>query len=151
MRRLFSAVVILALVACGKTPERRDTTSARADTTRIGGMAGMGGMMMSGAMMDSMQMHMRMMDTMNADQMKAMMATHHQMLSNMLAQMDRQMQSMKMGGDVAWTALIDSVRQDISRMPEMNAQQLKSSMPAHHDRVMRLMQRQRDMMKGMKK
>ena len=149
MRKLFTAAMILMLAACAKTPERRDTTSVRADTAK-GGMAGMGGMM-SGAMMDSMQMHMRMMDTMSADHMKAMMATEHQMMSNMLAQMDRQMQSMRMGGDAAWTALIDSVRQDIARMPEMNAQQLKSFMPAHHERVMRLMQRQRDMMSSMKR
>ena len=101
-------------------------------------------------MMDSMQMQMRMMANMSADQMKSMLPKRRQMAANMLSQMNTQMRSMNMPANAAWTATIDSVRQDLVRLPEMSAQELKSAMPAHQARMMRLMQMHRDMMKNMK-
>jgi hypothetical protein len=125
-------------------------SSARADTA--GGMAGMPGMhgMMGAGMMDSMQTHMRMMDEMTADQIKAMLPKHRQMAANMLSRMNRDMRSMNMPGDQAWNATVDSIRQDLTRMPELSGQELKATMPAHHARMTRLMQMHRDMMGRMK-
>jgi hypothetical protein len=143
MRRLIAVGLMTVLAACGRAGDREDTTAAKADT---GAMAGMSGMM-SGAMMDSMHVHMSAMDTMSADGVKSMLPMHRQMMGNMLAQMNREMQDMKMTANPSWTALMDSVRQDLIRMPDMTAQQLKDFAAPHHGRVMRLMQGHRDMMK----
>jgi aryl-alcohol dehydrogenase-like predicted oxidoreductase len=114
-------------------------------------MPGMGGMPMQGGMMPQMmQAHMDTMMSMNAGRMKAMLPMHRQMVANMLAQMNQQMQSMNMPADTKWTALADSVRQDLVRMPEMSDQELEGFMPAHRARVMRLMAMHQQMMGGMR-
>ena len=131
-------------------PTRGDTARG---TSAMQGMQGMqGGQMngMMGGMMDSMQTHMRMMEGVSADQMKAMLPAHRQMVANMLSQLNGQMRTMKMSPDAKWTALTDSVRQDLVRMPDMAASDLRSFMPAHGVRVMRLMAMHREMMGGMK-
>jgi len=129
-------------------PTRKDTS---------GGMAAMpcmsGGQMvnmMDAAMMDSMQTHLTMMDSMSADRMKAMLAMHRQMVANMLSRMNSEMRQMNMSPDAAWTATIDSVRQDLTNMPEMSGSQVKAMMPEHHARVTRLLQAHRAMMGGTK-
>lgn len=101
-------------------------------------------------MMDSMQVHIRMMQGMSGDRMKAMLPAHRQMVANMLSQMNSEMRQMNMQSDPKWTALADSVRQDLVRMPEMSAVELRSFMPAHGARVMRLMDTHRSMT-GVKK
>lgn len=151
-----------AIAACrnkgeGTTRDSAGATSAspgslegarRSDTG--GGMMKMPGMggMMGMAMMDSMQVHMRMMDGMRPDQMKAMLPRHRQMVGNMLSQMNSEMRSMNMTATPAWNALVDSVRQDLIRMPAMNAAQLNAMMAAHSARMMRLMQMHQQMMGG---
>ena len=120
-------------------PTRADSTNRTAS------------MMMGSGMMDSMQTHMRMMDTMSADRMKATLPQHRQMVANMLAQLNGEMRKMNMPPDARWTALADSVRQDHVRMPEMSAGELRSFMPAHGGRVMRLMGMHRTMMGGTKR
>ena len=120
-------------------PAKTDTASG------MPGMPGMQGMIGTG-MLDSVQAHMRMMDGMSADQMKATLPTHRQMVANMLAQMNQQMRSMSMPADPAWTATVDSIRKDLVRMPEMSGAELKALVPAHHARVTRLMQMHRQMM-----
>jgi hypothetical protein len=147
MRRLFAVGLVTVLAACGRAGDRADTTAAKADTGTAG-MAGMSGTM-NGAMMDSMHVRMSAMDTMKADGVKSMLPMHRQMMGNMLALMSREMQDMKMTGNPTWTALMDSVRQDLVRMPDLTAQQLKDFVAPHHGRVMRLMQAHRDMMKHM--
>jgi hypothetical protein len=145
MRQACASALLARLAACGGTADRADTTAARIDT----GMSGMAGMM-SGAMMDSMAAHMRVMDTASATNVQAMLPMHRQMVANMIAQMNSEMRGMKMTADARWTALMDSVRQDLVRMPEMNAQQLKAFVPAHHDRLTLLMRLHGGMLKGMK-
>jgi hypothetical protein len=113
-------------------------------------MAGTPGMVDS-AMMDSMQAQMRMMTSMTADQMAATLPTHRQMVATMLSQMTAEMRSMNMPADAAWTATIDSVRQDLIRLPVMTKPELKQAMPAHLARVSRVMQIHKDMMAKMGK
>jgi hypothetical protein len=151
LRGLILALVTgFAMAACRPGDEdaaRAGDTGVRSDT--MGGTVGMRGTgtpMMGAGMMDSMHVHMSVMDTMSADQMKAMLPMHRQMLANMLSQMNQEMRSMNMAADQAWTALADSLREDLRRMPEMSGQQLKAMMPAHHARVTRLMEMHRDMM-----
>ena len=142
----------LFVAACTskQPPASQDSTAAKAaaDTTNGGGMAGMARMqgMMSPAMADSMQAEMRTMAAMSPDQMAAMLPMHRQMVGNMLSQMSSDMRSMNMPADAAWTALTDSVRQDLIRLPDMSKTELKQAMPAHRARVTRLMQMHKDMM-----
>jgi hypothetical protein len=143
-----AAVLASCRSANDDTAGARDT-AARADSAA--GMAGMPGMgMMSAGMMDSMHTHMRMMDTMSAEQTKAMLPMHRQTVANMLSRMNSEMRSMNMPADQAWNATVDSLRQDLVRMPEMSGSELKAMMPAHHARMTRLMQMHRDMMGRMK-
>ena len=125
-------------------PMRKDTAGGMAGMPGVSG--GQMGDMMGAAMMDSMQTHLTMMDSMSADRMKAMLPTHRQMVANMLSRMNSEMRQMNMSPDAAWTATIDSVRQDLTNMPEMSASQLKATMPDHRARVMRLLQAHRAMM-----
>jgi len=108
----------------------------------MGSMAGMQGMQsgVTGAMMDSMRLHMRTMQSASAEQMKAMLPRHRQMVANMLARMNAEMRSMNMRADAAWSATIDSVRQDLIHLPDMSAKELERVMPAHGARVTRLIE-----------
>lgn len=153
-------VTVVAFTACQRTDDRaaaKDSAgmmppadsaagmSGMAGMAGMSGMAGMGGMMDT-AMMDSMQAHMRMMDTTSAARMKEMLPMHRQMAADMLSRMSSEMRSMNMPADARWSATADSLRQDLIRMPEMSAGELEAMMPAHHARMMRLMQMHRDMM-----
>ena len=148
------------------TAARPESTArpAAADTSTKGccggGMAGMPGMhgksgmhgMMTSAMMDSMQTHMKKMSaSMSADQMAAMVPMHRQMVGAMLSQMTSEARTMNVPANAAWTALSDSVRQDLARLPEMNKNEVKQAMPEQCARVGRLMQTYKKMMAGTSK
>ena len=162
-RSMASLVVLMGVVlasACTSKPAASTDTTARtaaaaptADSAQAGGMAGMQGMpgMMSSATMDSMHAQMQKRQAMTADQMAAMLPMHRQMAANMLSQMTADMRRMNMPADAAWTATTDSVRQDLARLPELSKEQLKQAIPAHHARMMELMQMHRDMMAKMGK
>lgn len=161
-RLLLIPAVALGLAACvggesSKTAANAESVEPRdsggAMSGRDDGMSGMSGMQDSmgrSGMMEQMQSHMRAMDGINADSMKAMLPMHRQMVANMISQFNRDMGQMNMTGDAAWTATIDSLRRDLSRMPEMTALELQQFTPAHHARVMRVMESHRTMMRGMK-
>jgi hypothetical protein len=153
-------IVGIALVnACQPTDAARKsgettTSSSGTSSTPVMSDGHMGGMhmnmdMMSAGMMDSMQTHLRSMQTMNASQMQAALPLHRQMVANLLSQMNHEMQQMHMAADAQWTLLTDSLREDLVHMPEMTATQLRAAMPAHAARVMRLIGMHRAMMGGM--
>ena len=147
-----AAATAVLIAACGTTEEEM---AVQADTEVVaepaGGMQDMAGMagMQDGGMMPQMQAHMQMMMGMTADSMMSVMPQHRQMAANMLAEMNRDMQQMDMPGDEAWAATVDSLRQDLSRMPEMNEQELQELMPGHHARMTRLMELHGSMMGSM--
>lgn len=64
--------------------------------------------------------------------------------------MNREMRNMSMAADAGWKATVDSLRQDLVRMPQMGRTELQSFMPAHQVRLERLMQMHDSMMEGMK-
>jgi hypothetical protein len=133
---------------------RSDSASAaggmKGDTMAgMAGMSGMGGMM--GGMTPEMHAHMQMMRGASADSMKAMLPMHRQMVANMLAQMNGEMRQMNMAADPAWTATVDSLRQDLTRMPELSGAELSAMMPAHVGRVTRLAAMHQAMMQKMPK
>ena len=74
------------------------------------------------------------------DSLKGMLPTHRQMAADLLAEMGREMRQMNMVAPPEWTAVVDSVRQDLVHMPEMGATELRVAMPAHEARLGRLMQ-----------
>ena len=138
----------LLVTGCGGRADEADTeTPAQADTQATGEMADMPGMSGMQGRMDEMMAHMQAMQGASADSMRAMLPMHRQMLGNMIAQMNSQMRGMNMTADAQWNATVDSLRQDLTRMPEMSAQELHAFMPEHHDRVMRVMQKHRTMMR----
>lgn len=148
MNRLPVVVGLLLIVACGgdRTAEQRADTTPAGDTA-----AGMAGMAMGDtAMMADMQRHMSMMQGISADSMRSMLPMHRQMLGNMLASFDRDMRQMNMTPDASWNALTDSLRQDNTRLADMNASQLGTFMPQHRARVTRMIEMHRTMMANMK-
>lgn len=153
--RIVPVVLAVALAACGTDKSNQAATggaASQADTSMDGmqGMGSMGGMM--GNDMKNMESHMQQMMGAGADSMQAMLPMHRQMTANMLAEMNKQMRDMKMPPerDTAWSAAVDSIRQDLVRMPEMDGKELRSFMPAHRERMMRLMEMHQGMMKNMK-
>lgn len=128
-----------------------DSAAPAADTAGAGmeGMPGMGGTQ-QGDMAAQMQAHMQSMRGASGDSLMAMLPMHRQMAANMLAQMNREMSQMNMPADAAWTATADSVRQDLTGMPEMAASELQALMPRHEARLARLMEMHRAMMGAMK-
>lgn len=143
---------VLMLSACAAQEEAGDEVAV--DTVEqsqmpMGNMPGMGGMQDDQAM-QRMQDQMAAMMGAGADSMVAMMPMHRQMAANMLAQMNREMEQMNMAGDEAWTATVDSLRQDLSGMPELGAEEIEAFMPAHQTRMNRLMEMHRSMMGNMR-
>ena len=127
-------------------PSRRDSA-----TTATGMATAMVPGMMSGPMIDSMKAEMRVMHGMSGDRMKAMLPRHRQMVAKMLSEMNQEMRSMNMPSDAAWAAVTDSLRQDLIHMPDIDAKELESFMPAHQARLTRLIQMHQRMMAGTKR
>jgi PBP1b-binding outer membrane lipoprotein LpoB len=150
-------ILVSALLLSGCIAEEPQTEDAPAPaevdagTDTMPGMSDMPGMQdgMMGGMMGQMMGHMQMMRGAGADSMQAMLPMHRQMVANMLAQMNREMREMNMTTDARWDATVDSLRNDLTRMPEMSGSELQTMMPAHHDRMMRLMEMHRTMMSDM--
>ena len=92
----------------------------------------------SGTMMEEMRATMRTVQV-SADSVRTAMPMHRQMASDMLAQMNKETSDMKIPTDVRWSGLMDSLREDLARMPGMSASELATLMPAHHGRLTRLM------------
>lgn len=159
MKALNAAMIVglMASAACSKPKEEPAAESPRGmamDSGKMSGMAmdsgrmdGMSGMDRS-SMMPMMQAHMDSMMKMNPEQMSGMMATHERMVSQMMDQMGGEMRQMKMAETPGWSALTDSVKQDLADLPGLKGQALSTRMRAHADRMKRLMAMHMQMMKG---
>ena len=153
-RAVLIAVLATCTAACGSRESGGSIadTAARDSTPAAGGMAGMAGMTMeSGRMTDEMRAHLSALDGAGADSLRAALPAHRQRLANMIAQMNREMRDMNMAADAAWDATVDSLRQDLTRMPELSAGEVAAMMPAHHARVERLMASHHAMMGQMRR
>ena len=148
-------IFTLALAACGgaDTAQEKEAAPPIAAPAGEGTMPGMQGMSgtQGGGMVEEMQAHMRSMQGAAGDSLKAMLPMHRQMAANMIAQMNREMRDMNMAADAGWTATVDSLRQDLVRMPEMGGAELQSFVPAHQARLERLMEMHSEMMRRMGK
>lgn len=141
-------VGLLASAACNKPKETPAADSHSGMPMDSGGMRGMSGMGKSG-MMPMMQAHTDSMMRMNPEQMSGMMASHERMMSQMMDQMGSEMRQMKMSETPEWSALTDSVKQDLAELPSLKGQALSARMRAHANRVRRLMAAHEQMMQSM--
>jgi hypothetical protein len=150
MKALHMTVIVALLVsaACNKPKETPAADSRSGMTMDRGGMPGMPGMGNTG-MMPIMQAHTDSMMRMSPKQMSGMMASHERMMSQMMDRMGSEMRQMKMSETPEWSALTDSVKQDLAELPSLSGQQLSNRMRAHADRVRRLISAHEQMMKGM--
>lgn len=148
------AVCLLLLAACDSSRQQRtappDSTpappAAAMNTEMAPGMAGM----MDTGMMQRMTEQMRAMQGAGGDSLRAMLPMHRQLTANMLAEMNGEMRKMGMAAAPEWEAVVDSLRRDLTRMPEMSPAELQAFMSAHLGRVAQLMRMHRSMMQGMK-
>jgi len=145
------AMAALAVVACGGSSGEKKADAAGGTAGRVdsGGMS-MGGMRMGMEgmnMMGMMRTNMDSMQHMSPGQMQAMMARHQDMASRMMDAMGADMRGMHMSPDAAWTALSDSVRQDLAELPGLSGKELEGRVRGHVDRMQRLMARHESMMK----
>ena len=140
--RLSISLSLLAFGACAGPDEAPVNNAPSTVTDEPGAATG-------GAMMNDMLAQVRRMDGIAADSMQATLPVHRQRVGNMLAQMGVDMRSMNMPGDASWNALVDSVRSDVIRMPELSAAELQASMPDHLGRVTRLLESHGAMMRRM--
>jgi hypothetical protein len=139
---------LLASVACNKPKDTPadSPTGMEMDTGGMGRMSGMG----NSGIMPMMQAHTDSMMRMNPEQMSGMMASHERMMSQMMDQMGGEMRQMKMAETPEWSALTDSVKQDLADLPNLKGKALSARMQAHADRVRRLISAHEQMMKGMR-
>jgi hypothetical protein len=138
-----------AIAGCngGDRAERMADSAGMAGHMDSGGMPGMP--MQGMQMMSGMRAHMDSMMRMSPQQMQAMMARHEEMMSRMMDRIGSDMRGMNMPGSPEWTALTDSVKQDLAELPGLSGQQLSNRMRAHADRVRRLITSHEQMMKEM--
>ena len=144
MRVIILALTVASAAACVSHRDRSaDSASRKAAVAADTGMP-MRGMparaVGSGAMVEQMRVHLRAMQAMTPDSMRAQLPMHREMTDGMMAQMTREMMDMKMPADPQWSALMDSVHQDLARMPDMTRPELEKTMAEHRARLTRLME-----------
>lgn len=133
--RLGDSVARAAVRATTAMPEMSGTEGMR-DTTTSG---------MSG----DMRTHMMAMSGAAADSIQRLVPMHRQLVANMVAKMNGEMRDMQMTGDAAWSSTIDSLRQDLVRLPALSGPALTAMMPTHLARVTRLAAMHQQMMRAM--
>ena len=151
MKAIHLAMTLTAIAAAGCSKAAKDEPAAGdqgmvMDSGAMKGMAGMG----KPSVMPMMQAHMDSMMRMNPEQMSRTMGRHERMMSEMMDQMGGEMRQMQMSGGGEWTALTDSIRQDLAELPSLSGQKLQARVRAHGERVRRLMAAYEQMMKGMR-
>jgi hypothetical protein len=105
-----------------------------------GGMPGIGPM-------TAMRSQMGSIAAMSPAQMQARMAAHRALSSQMMDAMGPAMRSGHMTPGAGWSALSDSVRQDLAELPALSGAALQTRMRAHLDRMRRLMGPHESMMR----
>lgn len=99
------------------------------------------------ALMAAMGSHLDSVAVMAPTQMVTAMAAHQDLAARVMDAMGSDMRAMNMAPDSAWSALSDSLRQDLATLPGLTAPALKSRMTAHIDRMRRMMAMHQEMMK----
>jgi hypothetical protein len=143
--RSIHAMLMLAtftLVACSKKPETAQVPASEGSGMMAGAQPAMQGLQM----MPLMVAHLDSLGAMQPAQMAAAMATHQELASRMMNAMGADMQGMNLQPDSAWTALGDSLRQDLTELPGLSGAALQGHMQAHIARMRRMMTMHQGMM-----
>ena len=90
------------------------------------------------ALTDSVRAQLQLMPAMNTQQLTAILPTHIRMVASLLSRQAHEWPTGDHPGKSAPSATIDSVRADLARLPVMTAPQLGQAMPAHLERVQRI-------------
>ena len=163
-RTSLAALLVVAVAACTRSGDKitpRDSKgmedsvqqAAVRDTTAMTDMKGMDGMRdtSSSGLSGEMRTHMMAMSGAAAGSIQRLVPTHRQLVANMVARMNGEMRDMQMTGDAAWSSTVDSLRQDLIRLPELSGPELAAMMPTHLARVTRLAAMHQQMMGAMAK
>jgi hypothetical protein len=78
--------------------------------------------------------------------METIISRHTLTTANMLAGMAADLQRAGVAGDAAWTARVDSVRQDLTRMSKLSEQELVPFLQDHTQLIHRLTQQYHTLM-----
>jgi len=87
---------------------------------------------------DSVTADIDSMSSAGGDAQRRMLPAHEALLSEFLTRNDAKMRAMHEQIDPDWLTVIDSVRNDLARMPNMSSAQLHAFFPEHARRVMRI-------------
>ena len=74
----------------------------------------------------------------SAAEQKQQLGAHISAVNGMLSRFEDKVRAMHVTMDPDWVAVIDSVKNDVARMPDMPAEQLHDFLPEHNQRVMRI-------------
>lgn len=147
MRRFLILGLLSMLAFCGRrdgigggagdsTEMSTAADSMKMRPTQAGGTAGMGD---TTAMMFGMRAHMDSMMRLPPDRIKAVVATHARMMSQLMDRMAAEMRGMNMAENGEWNALVDSVREDLAALPRLEGNALADRTRTHSERLNRLM------------
>jgi hypothetical protein len=140
----------LLVAACGKKESAPQQAMPGMDN--MPGMTGMQGMgMRSDSLIPMMRAHLDSLAAISPPFAAGMVSMHEAMASRMLDAMGADMTAMGMKPDPAWTALTDSVKQDLADLPALSGRVLEVRLKAHVGRVRRLMVMHGTMMQGMRR
>ena len=145
--RALHCVLFLAAFSVAGCSRKPDSSAVQSDSTSADTMANMPMPMKGMEMVPTMRAHLDTMMVMTPAQMAAAMAAHEDMASRVMDAMGADMRGMNMTPDSAWTALSDSLRQDLAELPALSGNQLKDRMDAHIGRMRRMMVMHEGMMK----
>ncbi len=140
----------LVVAACGK--KESAPQQAMPGMGNMPGMTGMPGMgMRSDSLMPMMRGDLDSLAGLSPQFTAGMLSMHESMTSRMLDAMGADMTVMGMKPDPAWTALTDSIKQDLADLPALSGRALDARLKAHIDRMRRLMAMHESMMQRMKR
>jgi hypothetical protein len=74
----------------------------------------------------------------SAAEQKQRLGAHISAVNGMLSRFEDKVRAMHVTMDPDWVAVIDSVKNDVARMPDMPTGQLHDFLPEHNRRVMRI-------------
>ena len=92
--------------------------------------------------------HIDSMRGVHGDSLIRMVPDHRLLLDTMVVVMDGEVQVRNSGGRPEWRVLLDSLRDDGSRLSSMNWAEIEGFMPAHRARIDRLLEMHRSAMDG---
>jgi hypothetical protein len=152
MNRTMIAGLTAALVvaACGKKESAPQQAIPGMDN--MPGMTGMPVMgMRSDSLMPMMRAHLDSLAAISPQFAAGMLSMHEAIASPMLDAMGADMTAMEMQPDPVWTALTDSIKQDLADLPAVSGRALDARLKAHIGRMRRLMAMHESMMQRMKR